>query len=126
VRFTDATISWTTSPILKDLSFDFQGPQSIAIIGRVGCGKSTLLNAIMRESFTQSGLIECSERVSYAEQNPLIISGNVRTNILYGSYFDKNYYNQVIKACQLEEDFQNFPNGDLTKTGEMGITLSGG
>jgi len=53
----------------------------------------------MRESFTQTGLIECSERVSYAEQNPLIISGNVRTNILYGSYYDKNYYSQVIKAC---------------------------
>ena len=67
VRFTNATVTWAAQPILKDISFEFEGAQSIAIIGKVGCGKSTLLNAIMRESFTQSGLIECSERVSYAE-----------------------------------------------------------
>ena len=52
VRFTNATVTWTTQPILKDISFEFEGAQSIAIIGKVGCGKSTLLNAIMRESFT--------------------------------------------------------------------------
>lgn len=56
----------------------------------------------------------------------MIISGTVRSNILYGSFYDKNYYHEVVKACQLLEDFENFPNGDNTKTGEMGITLSGG
>ena len=26
----------------------------------------------------------------------------------------------------MQQDIQTFPNGDLTKTGEMGVTLSGG
>lgn len=56
----------------------------------------------------------------------MIICGTVRSNILYGSNYDKKFYAQVVKACQLNEDFESFPNGDNTKTGEMGVTLSGG
>jgi ABC-type multidrug transport system fused ATPase/permease subunit len=32
----------------------------------------------------------------------------------------------VIATCQLKPDIESFPNGDLTRTGEMGVTLSGG
>lgn len=63
---------------------------------------------------------------AYAEQNPLIVSGTVRSNITYGSKYDPEYYKKVITACQLIQDIDSFPNGDLTKTGEMGVTLSGG
>lgn len=32
----------------------------------------------------------------------------------------------VIKGCALVKDLNEFPNGDLTRIGEAGITLSGG
>jgi ATP-binding cassette, subfamily C (CFTR/MRP), member 1 len=96
LRFKAASIAWGSGTVLSDISCDFEGPQKVAVIGRVGCGKSTLLHAIMRESLTHTGVLECSDRVSFAEQNPLIISGTIRSNILYGSFFDKNYYNDVI------------------------------
>lgn len=35
-------------------------------------------------------------------------------------------YNEVVKVCQLIEDFVNFPHGDNTWIGENGINLSGG
>ena len=136
IRFDNVSAIWssrtfaeTGQAVLKDISFDFSNYERIAVIGRVGCGKSTLLNTILKEAFIQKGsvLIQGTQlTASYAEQNPLIISGTVRSNILYGSAYDKSYYQQVVRACQLLADFEQFPQGDLTKTGEMGVSLSGG
>ena len=136
IRFDNVSAIWssrtfaeTGQAVLKDISFDFSNYERIAVIGRVGCGKSTLLNTILKEAFIQKGsvLIQGTQlTASYAEQNPLIISGTVRSNILYGSAYDKSYYQQVVRACQLRPDFEQFPQGDLTKVGEMGVSLSGG
>jgi ATP-binding cassette subfamily C (CFTR/MRP) protein 1 len=54
------------------------------------------------------------------------VSGDVRSNITFGLPFDQDFYEQVIQACCLREDFRQLPNGDLTKVGEMGHILSGG
>lgn len=115
--------------MVQDISFEFNDCNKVALIGRVGCGKTTLLNAILKEAFIQEGTVEVEGSrlvASYAEQNPLIISGTIRSNITYGSKFDADFYQKVITACQLQPDLQTFPDGDLTKTGEMGVTLSGG
>lgn len=64
--------------------------------------------------------------MSYAEQTPLIVTGTVRSNILYGSEYDPVLFDKVVDACQLRQDFSQFPLGDLTGTGEMGVALSGG
>lgn len=119
----------TQKPVIKDISFEFKKCDKVALIGRVGCGKTTLLNAILKEAYIQKGTVEVEGSrllAAYAEQNPLIISGTIRSNITYGSKYDAVFYQKVITACQLQQDIQSFPNGDLTKTGEMGVTLSGG
>ena len=56
----------------------------------------------------------------------MIITGTVRSNILYGSPYDPDFYQKVVEACQLLSDFEQFPKRDLTETGEMGVSLSGG
>lgn len=50
----------------------------------------------------------------------------IRDNILFGSKYDEEKYNTVIKACQLTRDLKNLKAGDLTEIGEKGINLSGG
>jgi len=62
----------------------------------------------------------------FAEQEPLIITGTVQSNILFGLEKDADWYAKVIWACCLEEDFTAMPSGDKTKLGEMGHNLSGG
>jgi ABC-type bacteriocin/lantibiotic exporter with double-glycine peptidase domain len=70
--------------------------------------------------------VSSRNHIAYAEQNPLIMSGTVRSNIIFGAPFDKVWYETVVKACALIDDFKQLSNGDLTKLGEMGIQLSGG
>jgi ABC-type transport system involved in cytochrome bd biosynthesis fused ATPase/permease subunit len=36
---------------IKDISFEFNNFEKVAILGRVGCGKTTLLNTILKETF---------------------------------------------------------------------------
>lgn len=51
----------------------------------------------------------------------MIITGTIRSNILFGLYYDEDLYRKVVRTCQLEQDFRDFPKGDRTETGEMGL-----
>ena len=39
---------------------------------------------------------------------------------------DKEWYEQVLNACALNDDLKQFPAHDETDIGERGITISGG
>lgn len=85
-----------------------------------------MLSSILGEALVSKGNLEKCGKLTIAEQNPIIITGTVRSNILFGSPYDKEWYDKVISACRLTQDFKQFPKSDLTETGEMGVTLSGG
>mmetsp|Transcript_4432 Transcript_4432/g.6537 ORF Transcript_4432/g.6537 Transcript_4432/m.6537 type:complete len:80 (-) Transcript_4432:2458-2697(-) len=73
--------------VIKDISFSLEGPKKVAIIGKVGSGKSTLLATIMKEAMVKSGSVEVvsgKNAVCISEQNPVIVSGTIRSNILFG------------------------------------------
>ena len=95
----------------------------MAVVGRVGSGKTSLFLTILKELCIVKGRMEVSSRshIAYAEQNPLIISGTVRSNILFGEQYSESRYKNVVKSCALEDDFKQLSNGDMTKLGEMGI-----
>ena len=71
-------------------------------------------------------MLEKNAQIVYAEQEPLIITGTVETNILFGLAMDRLWYNVVCQACCLDEDFTQLASGDKTELGEMGHNLSGG
>ncbi|KAG5342175.1 L259 protein, partial [Acromyrmex charruanus] len=63
-------------------------------------------------------------RISYASQEPWLFGGTVRDNVLFGQFYDKARYIQVIfmiqnnsNVCALTKDFQQFPQGDMTMVG---------
>ncbi|CAG8810482.1 2701_t:CDS:1, partial [Racocetra fulgida] len=62
---------------------------------------------------------------AYVAQQAWLQNASIRDNILFGLPYNENRYNQVIKICALEKDFQIFEDSDMTEIGEKGITLSG-
>eukprot|EP00750_Incisomonas_marina_P018858 INCI3157.1.p1 GENE.INCI3157.1~~INCI3157.1.p1 ORF type:complete len:2243 (-),score=316.98 INCI3157.1:473-7201(-) len=120
--------------VLRDIDFDANKSSVTGILGPVGSGKSTLLMALLKEIEPESGFVTFTPvhsgskplRIAYVAQQPWITSATVRDNILFGSPFDKSWYDKVTSACALQSDFEQFNRGDLTLIGERGVNLSGG
>ncbi len=72
---------------------EFKNAEKIALIGKVGSGKTSLLLTLLKELCIVKGAIKINARdISYAEQEPLIITGTVRSNILFGLPFNARWY----------------------------------
>ncbi|XP_051165172.1 ATP-binding cassette subfamily C member 4-like [Leptopilina boulardi] len=111
---------------LHNVNFIAERGTLSAIIGQVGSGKSSLLHLIVNELPSISGTIQVSGKIVYASQEPWIFASSIRQNIIFGLSMNKKRYQEVIRVCQLEEDFVKFPFGDKTLIGDRGTTLSGG
>ncbi|KAK9869552.1 hypothetical protein WA026_003305 [Henosepilachna vigintioctopunctata] len=114
------------TPVLKNLSIKLAPGTLCAVIGPVGSGKSSLLKLLLGEMMTSSGTIEYSGDISYASQEPWLFASTVRNNILFGEKLNREHYKNVVRVCALERDFELFPDGDKTKVGDRGVSLSGG
>ena len=114
-------------PILQDINLSILHSQFTILVGPVASGKTTLLKAILGETPSSKGFVHVSTLdFSFCDQTSWLLSQSVQKNILGFAYFDSDWYNSVIHACALDEDFALFPQGDQTLIGSNGISLSGG
>jgi ABC-type transport system involved in cytochrome bd biosynthesis fused ATPase/permease subunit len=126
---------------VSEFDFKLRKGEIIVVCGPVGSGKSTLLNGILgeaeelpkarepttaSESIYTAPMVEKGGQISYAPQDPFILNLSLRQNILFGSDFDPERYNQVLDACALRPDIDQLGGSDLIQIGERGVTLSGG
>ncbi|KAJ2799091.1 hypothetical protein H4R20_004568, partial [Coemansia guatemalensis] len=114
------------NPILENINVKCKKNELIAVIGRVGSGKSSLVSAILGDMIKHSGDVTVRGSIAYVAQQPWILNATLRDNILFGSNYDQEFYNQVIDACALRQDIDMLSAGDVTEIGERGINLSGG
>ena len=113
--------------MLKDINFRCKPGELVIVIGSVGSGKTGLFLGILNELSQVSGEMGLKGNISFASEEPWIVSGTIRENILMGLEMDEKWYNEVTKACCLEKDFELFKEyRDETVVGDRGITLSGG
>lgn len=57
-------------------------------------------------------------RIGYVPQVACVYNMTIRDNILFGQELDPVRYNRVLRACELLNDLNTFPAGDLTEVGE--------
>ncbi|KAH0531953.1 hypothetical protein TsFJ059_000711 [Trichoderma semiorbis] len=128
VEVEDATFAWTSDrQVLNNISFSLIRGQFALLIGPVASGKTTLLKGLLGEVLYCKGKVFlASSCLSWCEQTPWILNQSIRDNITGYSHFDRDLYDQAIKACELEEDFRQLPQGDFTSVGSKGLALSGG
>lgn len=112
--------------VLRNVDFILNKSEVVSIVGSIGSGKTSLLFAIMKEIPRFSGKIYATRSLAFTEQEPYILQGTLRENILFGKDFEKTFYDKVVSACCLLDDFAQLANADLTIIGEKGSNLSGG
>jgi ATP-binding cassette subfamily C (CFTR/MRP) protein 1 len=125
IKFAHAAVGYENEPVLKNISLKCRN-ELLALVGSVGSGKTTLLNAILGEAKILAGSVRVKGQIAYVPQQPWILRGSVRDNILLGNEMDMERYRQVVHICALERDFEILRDGDMTEAGERGINLSGG
>jgi len=111
---------------IEDVSFQATDQQFVGIVGTVGAGKSTLLQVILGELDIISGTVDLNGVLSYAPQEPWLLRGSLRENILFTEPYDEQRYLEVLRVCHLDRDVEQLPLGDNTRVGEGGASLSGG
>uniref|UniRef100_A0A3Q2Y4J8 Multidrug resistance-associated protein 4 n=1 Tax=Hippocampus comes TaxID=109280 RepID=A0A3Q2Y4J8_HIPCM len=87
---------------------------------------SSLLSAILGELSQESGVIKVRGDLTYTSQQPWILPGTIRSNILFGQELNHFKYDRVLRACALKRDMELLPGGDLASVGDRGANLSGG
>ena len=128
----DEYIKTDDKVLLKSLDFNVDKGELVTIIGETGSGKTCLINSILsnlellNEDSPDKNFYIFSNNISYACQDPWIMNGTIRDNILFYNDFDSERYHKVVNACQLDKDFENLKHGDLTEIGSTGNNISGG
>ncbi|CAN8001617.1 unnamed protein product, partial [Ixodes hexagonus] len=126
------SFAWTkglgskTEAVLRGISMDVEPGSLVGITGFVGSGKSSLLAALLGDMHLLEGNVRITGQIGYVPQVACIYNMTVRDNIVFGQTFDSVRYGRVLRACELLNDINTFPAGDLTEVGEKGETLSGG
>ncbi|CAG2179811.1 unnamed protein product, partial [Oppiella nova] len=75
---------------IKNISFNINPGDLLAVIGPVGSGKSSLLMSILNELPVLEGSIRTVGTISYASQEPWSFNNSIRNNILFGSAYDEH------------------------------------
>ncbi|KAG5204288.1 hypothetical protein JEQ12_002264 [Ovis aries] len=101
------TASWekaSETPTLQGLSFTVRPGEVLAVVGPVGAGKSSLLSALLGELPPSQGKVSVHGRIAYVSQQPWVFPGTIKSNILFGKKYEEDRYEEVIRACALEEE----------------------
>lgn len=124
---------------IKNISFEVQRGQFIAIVGRVGAGKTTLLKAILGLLPVEKGKIYWNQwcisnpanffvppQVAYTPQVPKLLNDTIRNNILLGSTLTLEKLNAVLYEAALDKDLSQLEYGIYTTVGARAGFISGG
>ncbi|WP_316830081.1 ABC transporter ATP-binding protein [Pedobacter aquatilis] len=125
---------------LKNVSFEINQGEFVAIIGKTGSGKSTLANLIMRMYDVENGAIKIDgqdikslnlknyrNQIGFVPQEVFLFSDTIKNNIAFGldTVTDEEVYDAA-KNASVYHNIIDFEEKFETMLGERGITLSGG
>jgi subfamily B ATP-binding cassette protein MsbA len=126
--------------VLRDVSFEVQAGQVVAIVGLSGAGKTTLVSLIPRFYDVTSGAIlidgvdirdmtlrSLRAHVGIVTQETILFDDTIASNIAYGSPgASEAEIEEAARAAHAHEFIAALPEGYQTRIGERGQRLSGG
>lgn len=128
-------------PVLKNVSFNIEPGQRLAILGKVGSGKTTLVNCLNGYLPVAAGQIFIDEHdisslarqdlrmaIRTITQEPFLFSDTITSNIEFGASdsAERLSIEQALYQSDMLAEVSAFPEREQTLVGEKGILLSGG
>jgi ABC-type multidrug transport system fused ATPase/permease subunit len=127
--------------VLKDVNFEANPGEFVAIVGGSGAGKTTLVDVILGALEAQSGEVHIAGMpprsafarwpgaVSYVPQDSPVINGTIKENLGLGyplEEIEDIYCWESLQTARLDDFVQALPSKLDTYVGDRGTRLSGG
>jgi ATP-binding cassette subfamily B protein len=130
-------------PALKDITLSVHAGEKVLVIGPVGAGKTTLLRSALGLIQPRTGRVllngediaslppeERRGLIGYVPQDPLLFSGTIRENILFGcrqgQILSDAELERILEVSRLKTELAALPEGVETRLGQRGSSVSGG
>ncbi|MCC7506404.1 MAG: ABC transporter ATP-binding protein [Saprospiraceae bacterium] len=142
IRFDKVSFVYPDTGItaLRNVSFEVQPGQRLALIGRTGSGKTTVADLLVRlydvsegrilidgKDLRQLDLHNLRRRIGYVPQDVFLFSDTVEANIAFGQDgITRAEAEHFARSAAVHDDIMSLPKGYDTIVGERGVTLSGG
>lgn len=145
IKFENVSFSYADAKeyVLKNINFEINKGESVAIIGPTGSGKSTIVKLIPRlydategtvyvdgEDVKNYKLSQLYDRIGYISQKAVLFSGTVESNILMGEIDGKKISEQdaenAIRQSQSQTFVENLNGTFKAEVYQGGSNFSGG
>ena len=141
IAFRNVSFAYDSEPVLRNISFEVEAGQTVALVGKSGAGKSTLCDLIARFYDPTEGCIELDgidlrrirrdsllSLIAIVTQTTFLFNRSIADNIRYGrrNGASMEEVEAAARAANIHDFVVGLPEGYDTEVGEFGVRLSGG
>jgi len=131
ININNLSLKLEDKQILKDINLSFHHGKKYAIVGESGSGKSTFLKCLAGYYDDYQGQISFGKEFKEDDlvlinQECFLFDSSIKENILMGSEYEEERFNEVLEKAQLNKLVASLPEGIETAVQENGSRFSGG
>lgn len=141
IKFRNVSFNYEGSTnVLKNVSFEINPKEKVALVGHSGAGKSTIINLIMKLYTPTSGEIylkdkkysqlthkQIRDNIALVFQENELFSSTIRENVSYGkTNATEKEILSALRSANAYDFVMKLPKGIDSEIGERGVKLSGG